>query len=178
MRGVRPARWKASRPRAEAGRATSTKAAEPAGPLSAKGVSHLTAPRQRAESSTAGSPQARLRDEGGRGLGEEERGGEQEGPVVKWVGEGVAWVGVAREGGSEQGGGADSEKASSRSRRVTSSGGATARWRAAVGRRRGSLRRGLRRLAVKRTRRPEAAVRWTRLALRSGGSRGCERRWR
>ena len=57
---MRPARWKASSPRAEAGRAASKKAVEPPGLLSAKSAGHLTAPQQRAVGSMAGSPQARL----------------------------------------------------------------------------------------------------------------------
>ena len=43
-------------------------------------------------------------DEGERGMGEEESGGEQDGAVVEWAGEGVAQVGAAREGDVEHSG--------------------------------------------------------------------------
>ena len=105
VRGVRPARWKASRTRAEAGREASTKAVESAGLLSAKGAGHLTAPQQRVVSSMAGSPQARL-SSGTRASGDRERKSVavNRTAVVEWASEGVARVGAAREGDGEHGG--------------------------------------------------------------------------
>ena len=76
-------------------------------------------------------------------MGEKERGGERDGAVGQWDGKGVAPVGTVRGEAANTVGSADSEKSSSRSSRVASSGRATARWRATAGRRPGSVRRGV-----------------------------------